>query len=125
MKNGREERREGSKRRRKERRERGSKDGSGGGHVANRNGRGGVGDPSIGDRDDCAPKKTTVLMVTGRGDGDVSSGDDEPDGGGNDDERGAGDTICAGSDLVYTDGDENPKLIQTIRLSKRGLRPCV
>ena len=68
---------------------------------------------------------TTVLMVTGRGDGDVNSADDERDGGGNDDERGAGDTICAGSDLVYTDGDENPKLIQTIRLSKRGLRPCV
>lgn len=94
MKNGREERREGSKRRRKERRERGRKDGSGGGHVANRNGRGGVGDPSIGDRDDCALKKTTVLMVTGRGDGDVNSADDERDGGGNDDERCWGYYLC-------------------------------
>lgn len=74
---------------------------------------------------------TKTLLAFSR-DGDVRSGDDEPDDGGNADnnERGAGDADidhanCAGSDFVYIDGDENPKLIQTIRLSKRGLRPCV
>lgn len=37
---------------------------------------------------------TTVLMVTGRGDGDVNSADDERDGGGNDDERCWGYYLC-------------------------------